>query len=359
MKKHNLSPSSAERWTNCIYSAYYEKDAPYESSPAAERGTALHTAGAEVLKQTLAAVYPETRLVAPRQKSEEREAFDILDMDDLQLCATYADTVVHALEYLAPTDGPPFALFIEQCIKQPPVVGIVDFYALLGDPLHPTALVIDLKTGEFPVHAHENHQLLTYAMCIPAAKYYGMIIQPGALDSPPVGLLVDGPTSKDIVNAVTTYQQHDYPPAEAAQLGPWCTFCRASASCPKKAAAACDAFNAQRHRGEIPKDPDGIGDVYKVLKHLDGQLDEVKKLIRELDAKGVQVPGTMVAGSDRRKFSKDADPADIARMLGLRVGDIADTEPRLHSPSKVEKLASIEPVKDWIETVRVFSVREA
>lgn len=352
-KRHALSASAADRWMNCLYSAYYEKDAPYVESDAATRGTLIHAFAAQAMRDAMSELYPEAEgHFGGALGAVEGE----IDAEAEMLVGQYVDDVVNGVTRLQTMHGAMTSYHIEGRLSQWPLKGSVDFYAVFGDKA--AALVVDLKTGEWKVTTHENPQLLAYAMMIPAGQYYGMIVQPGGIDNQPTPLQREGKVGTAITAKIRYYAEYPQAPRGLCVIGEWCRWCRLEGSCPRKASLACDAFNAARHRGDTPDNPTDVGELFRVLKVTEGMLEAVKRNIRALYGLGVSVPGTKVVTMNRREWAPDITPESLAEKLQVPLDAVAETAPRLRSVAQVEKSYSLKDIPDAVKSVVIHQVRE-
>jgi predicted RecB family nuclease len=214
MKHAPLSPSAAQRWTQCPGSHAAERDAPPGvASPAAELGTTLHEHTARCL-------------TTGRHPS-------LAGLEGPQ-AVWLAEALAHARAIIA---GRPALLEtrLEPLPGLPQVWGTADI--LVFDHRHRRLQdVLDFKFGGWPVPA-DSLQLAIYAVL--AANAYGphpdgvrcWVIQPRAQLAPVAGVHYTlehlAAVAQLVRQAVTAAAAPDAP----RQAGEWCTFCRAADSC--------------------------------------------------------------------------------------------------------------------------------
>lgn len=357
-RKHWLSPSSAHRWSQCFYSAYYEKDAPYTSSAAAERGTLIHYHAGLAVASALRDIYPDAAVVIKDAVAPD----GAVDADGTLLVGEYIDRVADIIGILERQGWSYTGAEVETELAKMPVRGSADLVLRFKNGVGQTAAcVVDLKTGSHQVAADDNPQLLAYALIDGKVDYhFGAIIQPDGMDYRPVLLDKRGETAKAIIDAIRYYVATEAPKADVCKMGDWCKFCRTSGTCPRQAAVACHTMNECRHRKGIPEDLQGLSDLYRVLKAVVGNFDAVKAAVKGYCALGATVPGLYVQHSARRSIPSDIETLTaLAGDLGVPLSDIATMVPKPESVAVLERRYGADKLHPYVKSTPIETLKES
>lgn len=147
---YKLRPSSAKVWLNCPKAPKMITLAPPIETPATERGTLLHLIGAQYVRD----------LFSIPQLALDYECSDVSDP------IAYANYCYDLVTDVFGNDLSQVNVLVEEKIPLTGVTpdgnGIIDFGAIGND----TAIIIDYKSGFFPVFARDNPQLYLYALAL-------------------------------------------------------------------------------------------------------------------------------------------------------------------------------------------------
>jgi hypothetical protein len=210
-----LSPSSAERWTNCPGSYAAEQVAPPAlTSFAAEQGTAVHALFAQCLATGASA---------------EQLTSDPLILPPLTEALALTRRIIAGRPVLLETRLPALT-------GLPAVWGTCD--VAVFDSLRRLVAVVDLKFGIYTVPA-DALQLAVYALL--GAALFGVapegvitwIVQPRALHlhGPARGAHYTPADLAAVEHYVRVAAARTAAPDAPRKAGEWCTFCRAAAAC--------------------------------------------------------------------------------------------------------------------------------
>ena len=199
--------STAHRWMHCPYSARAEFQIADKGGPAAKRGTAMHKA-AEIMW-----VGNEPKLMDADLKTVAAYVAFLRDLVRSKDCKM--EFKVHAPSIHEEAFG---------------TIDYVDYY-------HGILTIVDFKTGNTPVEAVDNKQLLYYAVAcedtldIKPNEYRFYIWQNGTVR-------LWFPDAAEVANARFVMREAAAR-AEIAEpvMGDWCEWCKVK-SCPAKAQAA-------------------------------------------------------------------------------------------------------------------------
>lgn len=156
MKHALLSPSSADKWTNCPGMPKLAAKVNYQVGVPAAVGTLIHSMTEQLLKGFLVDVSLEDYWLG---KKELVEDFEIeVDQDMIDCAKVYVDYVQNRTKEI---DG---RLLVEQKVRLEEISDNLYGYAdaLIVTPKR--MCVIDLKTGKFPVSPDNNKQAMIYAL---------------------------------------------------------------------------------------------------------------------------------------------------------------------------------------------------
>jgi len=312
-----LSASSADRWINCPPSVALTRDIPDEVSPFAAEGTKAH----EIAEACLRAYLGNS----PEPEFTEDDYIIWLEVHP------YVDRVVELYENLKAAD-PSTAMFVEVHVEfgewVPEGFGTSDCIIISGNTIY----VIDLKFGKgVVVDAEGNPQARCYAL-----GAYEMFRD--IYDIENVVTVIDQPrlfhrTTEDIPIAdLLAWASSTLSPAAALawtgqgeyRAGDWCRFCKAGATCRKRAARN---LAVQTGYQSLP-DPALLTDeqIALILDKADDLELWVKKLKAHATAEvlnGVVMPGwKVVEGRTNRKVEDEKAVARKLRSLGYKPSQI-------------------------------------
>lgn len=349
--------SQAHRWITCPGSIRLIASlGPQErsSSPAAERGTAMHEVAAACLRQHSSAI----------NIGQVKEIADLLSIEtgyvceqgDLEMILDYY-SLCHEIRL---SGG--FKLFIEHPVDlawiSPMIRGTLDF-GFISTNLK-TLYIGDLKTGFKPVSAFDNEQLMLYALGIigqyntwGVEKVVMFIAQPNLLDW-------RENQSVMLVSDLRKWEREVLTPAYAASLkedaplcpgDSQCQYCLAKGVCSTRAASMLPSV-VQDYSSPLPPAetlaPDQIAEILDKTAQFRTWLDSVWAYAEEGSRTGrLEIPGYGVTESKGRKSRSWTEEASlsISLMYGFEAFD-------LKSPAALEKVLgrdAKEFLKDYIE----------
>lgn len=229
LKHAVLSASSSHRWLNCTPSAMLEKSFENKGSEAAAEGTAAHELCEHKLKKAL--------------KRRSKRPVSDYNTDEMEECSdAYVDFVMEQYEQAKQKCKDPVVL-IEQRLDfsayVPDGFGTGDCLIVADDTLH----IVDFKYGlGVLVEAEHNPQMMLYALG-------ALAIYQDLYDIEFVAMTIFQPRRENVstwtisVPELLDWAENELKPkAELAAngegeycSGDWCTFCRAKATCRKRA----------------------------------------------------------------------------------------------------------------------------
>lgn len=286
-----LSASGAKRWMACTPSAVLEEAFPDKETSYSVEGTAAHALAEKMLKN------PEYEM-----SEAEKELWP-----EVKLYVEYVEKTLQ--DYLAVDKSA--VLFIEHKLDFSEYVeegfGTGDAVILVGNTVH----VIDLKFGKgVPVSAFNNPQLRLYGLgaYLAFADIYDiekvvMTIHQPRLDS----------VSSDEVSVTELLEWAEKEVRPKAQLayegqgefvtGDHCQFCKAAATCRKRAE---EAFKLARMEFKHPDllSPAELGEVLTLSDKLKGWIEKVRSYALEEALQGRQIEGyKVVEGRANRVYT--------------------------------------------------------
>ena len=306
MSEHaKFSPSSLGRTKSCPGSHQLSIGQPNISSPAAERGTMLHT-------QAELAI-------------EGRPFSEVLSEEDLSLIQPYIDycLALKKISDIAETERQ-VQILGEKCW------GTIDFLAITG----PRLTIVDLKTGimsgDFLI------QLMAYALgALKEFNFVGIesvhlvIIQPAVSPEPQIHRTTPDELwrfEKELKQIIEMAEDKN----PQFRTGAHCRWCNASSIC----VAAFDEATEMATRDVAKMSLESVGVAYAKTKFIKGWVKSVEDRTKFDLMSGVEVPGfKLVAGNRARSWS---DP-DIEAKLE-EVFDEKSYEKRYLSVPQAEKL---------------------
>jgi hypothetical protein len=156
MKHAKLSPSAAEKWTNCPGMPTLAAKVDYQVGLPAAVGTLIHNMTEQLLKGFLVDVTLEDYWLG---KKEYVEDFEIeVDQDMIDCANVYVNYIQERARVLGGK------LLIEERVFMdeisPDIWGTADAIIIGEKALE----IVDLKSGKWAVDAHDNGQLKIYAL---------------------------------------------------------------------------------------------------------------------------------------------------------------------------------------------------
>ena len=308
-----LSASAADRWINCPPSVALTKDIPDDSSPFAAEGTRAHEIAERCLRAFL--------------NGEPEPEFDEDDYITYLEVHPYVERVIERYTNLKQED-PSTNLFVEVRVEfsdwVPHGFGTSDCIIVSGNTIY----VIDLKFGKgVVVDAEGNPQARCYAL-----GAYTLLKD--IYDIERIVTVIDQPRlfhyTTEEISIYSLLAWADGVLAPAAQLawtgqgeyraGDWCRFCKAGATCRKRAAKN---LAVQAGYQSLP-DPALLTDdqIALILDRADDLELWVKKLRAYAAAEilnGVEMPGwKVVEGRTNRTITDEKAVARKLRSLGYK-----------------------------------------
>lgn len=323
-RKHALLPASgAARWMHCTPSARLEEKFPDEGSEYAAEGTLAHA---------IAELKVRKKFVEPMGPKKFTTAMNKLKKDPLyqeemdRYTEDYLDYVSKVVMSYKTAPHVAVELRLDYSRYAPEGFGTGDCIVIGGDTLH----VIDFKYGKgVVVDVENNPQLMLYGLG--ALEAYSMFYSPTTVMLTVFQPRAEGDTVKewsisrdDLLNwGVFTIK----PQAELAFKGEgdfvpgdWCRFCRAKATCRKRANAntALEDFKgvaapSKSESGNFPMPPlltdAEVGEVLQKAFDLEKWVSDLKDYALSAVLDGKEIPGwKAVEGRTSRKFD-DTDAA--------------------------------------------------
>ncbi len=311
LKHAVLSASSSHRWLNCTPSAMLEKSFENKGSEAAAEGTAAHELCEHKLKKAL-------------KKRSKRPVSDY-NTDEMEECSdAYVDFVMEQYEQAKQKCKDPVVL-IEQRLDfsayVPDGFGTGDCLIVADDTLH----IVDFKYGlGVLVEAEHNPQMMLYALG-------ALAIYQDLYDIEFVAMTIFQPRRENVstwtisVSELLDWAENELKPkAELAAKGEgeycsgdWCTFCRAKATCRKRAE---DKLKMARFDFEEPPllTDEEVAEVLTQLPDLTRWATEVQEYALEQATKhGKHWTGfKIVRSASRRKYTDEEKVAQTAIKAG-------------------------------------------
>lgn len=348
--------SQAHRWISCPGSIRMIAKEPQEktSSPAAERGSAMHEVAAACLRQHSSAISIDD--VKSISDLLALETGYICERGDLEMILDYYD-FCHKIRmsggFKIYIEHPTDLAWISFMIR-----GTLDF-GFISTNLK-TLYIGDLKTGFNPVSAVDNEQLMLYALGI-IGQYNTWGIEDVVMFIAQPNLL-DWRENKTImsVSDLRKWEREVLLPAyeeslkEDSPLCPGdsqCVYCRAKGSCAARAASMLPSVVSD-YSSPLPSaetlSADQIAEILDKASRFNLWLDSVRAYAEEGIRTGrIFIPGYGVVESNGRKsrgWGTDA-ALSISLMYGFEAFD-------LKSPAALEKALgrdAKEFLKDYIE----------
>lgn len=336
MKHAKLSPSAASRWIRCpgsidLSKQVIEKYGKRESSDAANWGTMVHDLTHQVWNKDIS-------------------LSEIDDDEARKIVADYLECILHYQERLDIIPDLEVELRAPRWIRH--IWGTVDCVLASDD----TLVILDLKTGYYPVQAEENFQLLCYAAL--AREYYGIdpdeiiigIYQPRARDGMPALRTWD--INRQDLNLYAWEIKHaaEIALSDAGKLtfhpgAIQCQWCPAAGHCAEQARtqAILDFFNESPSVSLLSAEK--IGDLLDQLPEVDTFISQLKAAALDRAMSDKKIPGyKVVASATRRKWRDEAEAEAALRKLRLPVFSFMDK--KLKPFTQVAKIPKAKAIID-------------
>lgn len=307
-----LSASSAHRWISCPPSALLSKNFEDVSSSFAQEGTDAHTLAQYKLENSLEI-----------NTKDPTEALSFYNEEMNSHAENYAIFVLEQIEKTKETCADPQVL-IEQKLDfskyVPGGYGYVDCLIIADG----TLTVIDYKYGlGIKVSAERNPQMFCYALG-------ALALFDGIYDIDNVHLIIYQPRRENISEydiskseLIKWAEEVLAPTAELAitgkgeyQSGAHCQFCKAKATCRKR--AECN-LELAKYEFEVPAtlDDHEIAAILTKADELVSWANDVKEYALKEALHGTKFEGfKLVAGRSNRKYTNEAAVADIVVAAG-------------------------------------------
>lgn len=206
-------------------------------------------------------------------------------------------------------------------------------------------LIGDYKTGDgYMVQAHENEQMLFYAMCflmsheLPNLKRVVLAItQPSDRRDNSLDIFE---TTPERISAFT----HDYMLAvkdskfknPSAAAGDHCRYCPAQALCPEYETLSKLPMT-RKHPLSLAQQAQ-LGEALKTADQLESWIAAVRKLAHEMLERGEVVPGVKLVPKRARRVWSDPRAVERRIKLNPRIPSEQAYKTELKSPAQLEKL---------------------
>lgn len=322
-----LSASSAVRWLNCPPSARLTENMPDSESTYAAEGTLAHALAELKVRKKFEKMKKseyDTRLA-----EIQKDPLYTPEMDGhTDTYLEYILEITHSYNKVKPY------VVVEKRLDYSAYVpggfGTGDCVMLCKSDLH----IFDFKYGKgVPVIAEDNPQLQLYALGALAEYVFLYDIQTVTLHiiQPRLDSKSDFHISAD---KLTAWGEHIRPVAELADKGDgeynsgdWCRFCKAKATCRKRA----EDFFAMEDNINMPKEllsDSEIGEALKRAQSLKNWVTEIEEYALNAILTGSKISGwKAVEGTSRRKIT-DIDKAfDILKKEGYDESLLYEKQP--------------------------------
>ena len=383
-----LSASSAHRWMNCPGSIRMSEGIEDQETVYQLEGRAAHALAEQALRLTVVGDFPDIWRTATSVVVETKDGPKNWPIDDVmrEAVGLYVNTVRDLHAKLGGT------LYIERTfdlgiLRTPePMFGTADAVIVGERSIH----VVDLKYGAgVTVEAHDNAQLLYYALGAMVAEYTRRVMDPNdsfgseimdfgenAILDQVVSLFdevrvtivqpraphTDGPVRESLAFSgadiksfaikLLTRADNTQAPDAVLSAGSWCQFCPARGHCPELAAHA--KLIAQTDFEAVPMEapPDvehmPIERVATLLQHVDVLNIFIaalkQRVTQELEA-GREVPGwKLVNKRATRQWLSTEMVEEWARGNEIPTRDLLDVS--FKSPAQLEKVLGKQAVPE-------------
>lgn len=366
MARH-LSPSAADRWTECPGSHWIEQRLPpLETSQAAREGTIAHTFAAYALESAVTVCWPDAERIGKLQPTPEAAIATPEMLDGAQ---EYAAAVVAQLS----EHGGPSRYGIECRLAglsadigapegEPAVSGRADFIAICRDG---TVLCADYKYGENAVAAAGNRQMLTYAilardsMAPDSERAVMGIIQPRADGAELLAGSSSWTTVADIARAreatvAAVRRAYWADDTSERKTGPHCQYCPARSVCTAAIAEPLLLALTAAGHAEITKDAtnEQIGAWLTALKRVDKAAADLARIAKARIDAGGDIPGWRLSFRRTMQWPQMDLPImqqaeKIAERLGIAPAELI--KETLRTPADLKKTVPAEVLREVCE----------
>lgn len=340
-----LSPSAAERWSNCPGStSIISKLPPLHSTQAAEEGTLAHTFAAAYLYSALSLVYPDASANGAPEQPEQALATDEI----INGAQVYADSIISKISEVS--KGVVISFGIEdECdlylndlddgYNDKLFKGRVDFWARTSDGV---LIIADYKFGEHFVPAAKNKQMLCYYACLRCGFEKKCVL----------GIIQPNTTGNDFANGWgSTWAEYDTttrefkeeiisPLVESAlaaakaddrtnrKCGDWCKYCPARSVC--RARIGERLLLAAIAAGESQMQNDATNEQIAVwldaLKEIDTARDDLARIAKMRIQNDEVVPGWRIQYRKKAAWARALTECGSAEEQAERIADAIGDE---------------------------------
>ena len=369
LKHAVLSASSSHRWLNCTPAPRLESEVESKTSIAADEGTAAHNLGEYKVKKAL-------NMKARKPKSK-------YDCDEMEIYTNdYANYVIEQYEKVKETCKDPIIL-IEQKLDfseyVPEGFGTGDCIIVGNEELN----IIDLKYGKgIVVDAYDNPQMKLYALG--AVELYDDLY-----DIKNITLTIFQPRRENISTFTITYEElmnwAENELREKAKLafkgegefknGDWCTFCRVSPTCRKRAYENLKLAEFEFEKPSLLEDYE-IEEIINQIPHLTKWADDIMNYVTDMAiTKGKKWQGyKVIEGRASRKYVDEEQVLkaaidngfnDIYKSSLIGIGDMEKLMGKVkfneilgHLVHKPKGKLTLVPASDKRQEVNIGNVEE-
>lgn len=331
-----LSASAAYRWMNCTPSAIYTKDIPDKPSPFSEEGTKAHALAEERLRHFISTGQD---LIKPDEQSDA-------DRDMWTNVSIYVKNCIDLFNQRKQISEDTL-MFIEQKIDfsnwVPGGFGTADCVIISGDEL----FVRDLKYGKgVPVSALNNPQARCYGLG--ALNAFGDLYEINTIHNQIDQVRLDGGQSEEVLSTEDLLKWAEETLSPAAKLaaegkgefkpGAWCRFCKAGATCPKRAETGTALITQAQTSHDLTQLTDEqISMILTVKSDVEKWMDSIEHYAIERAQEGNPIPGwKLVEGRSVRQWTDDLEVQNRLRQNGYK--DAEFTERKMYSITKMTAL---------------------
>lgn len=318
-----FSPSSIFRRILCTGSAELEAQVtePEGPKPAADWGTYAHHMAETFFTKDIPPTY-----------FRNKEMFGQVCDEEMVSCAlSFIEDTYKA------TSGVGAPILCEQTVHMPGykhVYGTADIICKSRD----TLVVLDYKSGKYPVSPRWNPQLMTYALCagLDGINNVKICISQPRSSLGDVSLKIWETTADEIIR---WFRAKLVPVIEAILAGDptltagdeQCQWCRAKGICPEYTKVALAEFDYQEI-GPPVIDDDLVARVYPHIKMMKAWIKQVEAHAYKQAEQKTLAGYKLVAGRKKRSWINEEDAAFAMRTLFME-----PYENKILSPAKAEK----------------------
>ena len=310
------SPSGYSRWSACSGALTLQKKLDEKgllpedtSSPAAERGTYLHEQA-------------ELALLG-------HDVDDDLPEDTLAYI-DYCTCLMHEGDYHIEARVPLF--------YAPEDTGTVDFACIKGEVL----IIVDYKSGRFPVKAENNMQALIYALglvTVETKEIHMVIHQFGVADKWVVDIHKARALASDIAERAKLALDDsitELTPSDTA-----CKWCQCRAYCTAHTDEFFDILTDANNSPLVRLTDETLVNVLAHKKKIQNFLDSVEKVLYDRSIAGEAIQGVTVKQGRKgnKRWKKDINPTEEMVKAGIHLDQAQTVKPI--TPTQASKLASI------------------